>query len=133
LLITLDLRKKIKEIKYPQKENVPPKRKCTSKNKLQNKNKLRTSVSFEKYYQLGLDIIQKKETLNILINNFCNEKNIYKVKSRALRVFEYLEVLKKNNINNINITLKKLFNFKKIEFIKYIKDIPLGFLQNGNN
>lgn len=80
-----------------------------------------------------MDIIQKKETLNILINNFCNEKNIYKVKSRALRVFEYLEVLKKNNINNINITLKKLFNFKKIEFIKYIKDIPLGFLQNGNN
>jgi hypothetical protein len=87
----------------------------------------RTNKSFERYYQLGKDILNKKDTLSNLVRIFGNEKNIYKVKTKALRVIKYLETLKENtnNISNTYITLKKLFNMKKIEFTEYIKNIPL--------
>ncbi len=96
------------------------------KKEKENKFKSRTNISINRYYNLGLDILNKKDTLNNLIKNFGNEKNIYKVKSRALRIVEYVDILKKNNINNISITLKKIFNFTKIEFNNYIKNIPLN-------
>jgi hypothetical protein len=124
LLVTLELRNKLKkEIKIKNNNNnktkIPP-----IKNVSKNKN--RTYLSFDRYYQLGNDIITKKDSLVNLVKDFGNEKNIYKVKQKALRVVEYLEVLKKNNINKISTTLKYIFNMKKIEFSNYIKSIPLN-------
>lgn len=86
-----------------------------------------TNLKFNKYYELGKDIINKNNTLNNLVGNFCNEKNIYKVKTRALRVVEYLDTIKKHNIN-INISLRKIFHMKKIEFVEYIKNINTNIL-----
>jgi hypothetical protein len=83
-----------------------------------------TELKFNKYYELGKNIINKKDTLYNLATDFCNEKNIYKLKSRAIRCVEFLDTLKRYNINNINISLRFLFHMKKIEFIEYIKNIP---------
>jgi hypothetical protein len=94
-------------------------------------NRSRTNKSIEKYYNLGKDILNKKDSLLNLVMKFGNEKNIYKVKTKALRVVQYFEVIKKN-YDNISITLKKLFNMKKIEFYEYIKNIPLIINQKNN-
>lgn len=55
---------------------------------------------FNKYYKLGIDIINKKDKLINLVNNFCSEKNIYKVKLRALRIVEYKKEIT-NNVSDI--------------------------------
>lgn len=87
---------------------------------------MRTSISFDRYLKLGRDIINKKDSLTNLVNEFGKEKNIYKVKQKALRVVKYFEVLKENNIEIMTTTLKNIFNMKKIEFLEYIKYIPLN-------
>jgi hypothetical protein len=130
LLVTLELRNKLnKKINY----NIDNKKLIIEKKKkkiiVSPKNNgyvLRTCSSFDRYFKLGKDIINKKDSLINLVKQFCNEKNIYKVKQKSLRVVKYLEVLKENNINNISTTLKNIFNMKKIEFFNYIKNIPLN-------
>lgn len=93
-----------------------------------NGNKERTNNSISRYYELGKNILSEKDTLYNLVKEFGNEKNIYKVKTKALRVVKYFDALKNNNMNNMSITLKTLFNFKKIEFDIFIKNIPLNII-----
>jgi hypothetical protein len=153
LLTTLEMRKEIKKYKQQEKETqenilswgfdsiknlesfinkyknhncINKVNKKDSKKYVSKKNgyNIRTSSSFDRYLKLGNDIINKKDSLNNLVKQFGNEKNIYKVKQKALRVVKYFEVLKNNNIDVITTTLKNIFNMKKIEFSKYLKNIP---------
>lgn len=87
----------------------------------------RTVSSVNKYYELGKKIANKEENLDVLVKKYSNEKYIYKVKFKAMRIVKYIDALKTintNYVNNINISIRKLFDMKKIEFENYIKNIP---------
>jgi hypothetical protein len=99
-------------------------------NNLEIKNNPKTIFSIEKYYILGKKIHEKlNEWKNTIKNdiNFINEKNIYKVKTRALRIvelinFKYKSInIYKNSFNNIPI--RKIFNMNNNVFMNYINNI----------
>lgn len=96
-------------------------------NNLEIKNNPKTISSIEKYYILGKKIHEKLNDWKNIIKNdihFINEKNIYKVKTRALRIvelinFKYKSInIYKNSFNNIPI--RNIFNMNNNVFMNYI-------------
>jgi hypothetical protein len=96
-------------------------------NGLEIKNKFKTISSFEKYYILGKKINENLNNWKSAIKNdvnFINEKNIYKVKTRSLRILNLINLkyksinIYKNSLDNIPI--RNIFNMNNRVFMNYI-------------
>lgn len=98
-------------------------------NIIEIRNNNKTFLSFQKYYNLGNMILKDENNWKSIIKNmicFNNEKNIYKVKNRALRIIKLIDIKYKsinklqNIIDNNNFSIRKIFNMNNNLFNIYI-------------
>jgi hypothetical protein len=79
---------------------------------------------FNKYYYIGKMFKngnQNKENIVNIISQYFKDKNIPKIKQRSIRIVNYIDYIS-NNIDNIKLlSLRNIFNMKKIEFNNLLK------------
>lgn len=98
-------------------------------NNIEIRNNNKTLLSFQKYYNVGCMILKDINNWKNIIKNiiyFKNEKNIYKVKNRALRIVKLIDIKYKsinnlqNIINNNKLSIRNIFNMNNNLFNIYI-------------
>lgn len=114
--------------------NIIHKISCSIKNKyiniIKEKNKIITQLKkYQKKEKPNLKLFNKYSKIYTLFNekkyeeikNISKDKNLYKLKLRSKRVKEYLDIIKKNNIN-ILLPISKIINSTKLSFQNIIQN-----------
>lgn len=110
ILINKNLLEELNRIK--KEKNIPHNKKCVEPH----------SYNWNKYYLLGKNIIENNSFIIENIIGSWREKNVSKLKTRALRIVQYLDLIKSKGIEN-KLSLRKIFHLKNYEFSNLLSSL----------
>lgn len=102
------------EIKRLKNNNIPVKEEDSPK--ITNKSK---EELWNKYYELGQSFLNGTYDSTLKL---WNDKNVTRLKFRSLRIYNYVNLLKKKNIENAS-SLRKILNMNQMQYKTYLRHL----------